>query len=381
MDCIITDMRLLIICIISSNLFAQPVDDHEFHIRRVGHDHRTHLSFEPLVTWTYQHATKVIDGAPHAKAVGYYDIAGAWTAWNNDEGLGQVVYQIQGNFAGGTPFEPFMASSVGNPMAMNNILTSESLALTDVYWQQTFSDHDVRFRIGKLHVATFFDKNAIANDPVSHFMAGNFTQSITTPMPDHGFGANIAWDVNEVSVLRFGTANSEPRGIHASGFGGTSWEHLFNSAELDVTAKPIIREKEREGHYRFMLWNNGISDPNSGGNIDGWGGLFNFDQVISDAVTVFGRVGWGDADVTLSEFSLSCGFQINKPFGCKNSSTGFAYQYAELSSGGDQTIGEWFYRTKWQDDSSLYIGPVIQYYEDESLNGSVIWGFRTSYSF
>ncbi len=374
-------MRLLVICIISSNLFAQPVDDHAFHIRRVGHDHRTHLTFEPLVTWTYQHATRVLDGAPHARAVGYVDIAGEWTAWNNDDGLGQVIYQIQGNFAGGTPFEPPLASSVGNPMAMNNILTSESLALTDVYWQQSFGDHDFRLRVGKLHVATYFDKNAIANDAVSNFMMENFTQSITVPMPGHGFGVNLEWDANENTVIRLGTANSEPRGVLTSGFGGTSWEHLFTSAELDLTAKPIIQDDEREGHYRFMLWNNGISNPNGGGNIDGWGGLFNMDQEISDVVTVFGRIGWGDSAVTISDFSLSCVFEIEEPFGIKNSNTGFAYQYAELSTGGDQTVGEWFFRTKWQVDSSLYLGPVIQYYEDDSISDSVIWGFRASYSF
>ncbi|MBC8421715.1 hypothetical protein H8D99_01120 [bacterium] len=212
-------------------------------------------------------------------------------------------------------------------------------------------------------------------------MAQNFNQSITAPMPGHGFGVNLEWDVAEHAMFRIGTANSEPNNLHTSGFGGTSWEHLFTSAELDLTAKLTINEQERVGHYRFMLWNNGIEDPNGGRNIDGWGGLFNMDQEISDALTMFGRIGWGDSDVSPSDFSVSFGFQIDEPFGFNNASTGFAYQYADLSTGGNQTVGEWFYRTKWQEDSSLYIGPVIQYYEDGALNGSVILGFRSSYSF
>jgi len=372
---------LPILFCISFSLNADPVDDHEFHIRRVGHEDRTHLSFEPLITWTYQHATKVLDGMPHAKAVGYFDIGGAWTAWNNDDGLGQVVYQIQGNFAGGTSVEPFMESIVGNPLSMNDILTSETVALTDVYWQQSFGDKGTRVRVGKLFVSTFFDQNKIANDPVNGFMAQNFCQSITVPVPDHGFGANIEWDISDKSILRIGTANSEPKGVHTSGINGTSWGHLFSSAELEITAKPSIRELERTGHYRFMLWNNGIENPTGPGNIDGWGGLFNFDQMIANDVTVFGRVGWGDSSVSFSDFSISCGFQIDDPFGFKHSSTGFAYQYAVLSRGGNQIVSEWYYRAKWQEDSSLYIGPVIQYYEDETINGSLIWGFRTSYSF
>ncbi len=374
-------MSLLAVCIISSTVLAQPVDDHEFHIRRVGNEERVHLTFEPLVTWTYQHASKVLDGMPHAKAVGYFDIAGAWTAWNNDDGLGQVIYQIQGNFAGGTSSSPALADSLGNPMAMNNILTSESLALTDVYWQQSFGNHSARLRVGKLHVSTFFDQNTIAKDQISGFMAQNFNQSITTPMPGHGFGVNLEWDIAEHAMFRIGTANSEPKGLHTSGFGGTSWEHLFTSAEIDLTAKPTIGEQERVGHYRFMFWNNGISNPNGGGSIDGWGGLFNMDQEISDSLTMFGRVGWADENVAPSDFSISFGFQIDEPFGFKNASTGIAYQFAELSTGEDQTVCEWFYRMQWQEDSSLHIGPVIQYYEDDNLTGSVILGFRSSYSF
>ncbi|MFT4592756.1 MAG: hypothetical protein ACI9JK_000455 [Phycisphaerales bacterium] len=42
---------------------------------------------------------------------------------------------------------------------------------------------------------------------------------------------------------------------------------------------------------------------------------------------------------------------------------------------------EWYSRARWQEDSSLHIGPVIPYYQDDALNGTIIWGFRTSYSF
>ncbi len=360
---------------------AQEVPDHAFHIRRLGHNHRAHLTFEPLVTWTYQHATKVLDGMPHTRAVGYYDVAGALTLWNTDDGLGQVAYQMQGNVAGGTSSTPPMAGSVGNPMAMNNILTSESFSLSDVYWQQSFGNHGARLRVGKLHVATYFDTNQIAHDPVSGFMAGNFNQSITNPMPGHGFGVNLEFDVSEGALLRFGTANAEPGNVNSSGFEGLSLEHLYTSAELVLSRTPVVGGEEREGHYRFLVWNNGKSNPAGSGNIAGWGGVLNLDQEISDNVTIFGRLGWGESSVTVSDFGYSFGFQINEPFGFKNSSTGFAYQYADLTTGGTQKVGEWFYRTKWQEDSSLYIGPVIQYYEDDSLNGSVIFGFRTSYSF
>jgi hypothetical protein len=48
----------------------------------------------------------VLDGMPHSKAVGYYDVTGGLTLWNNNDGLGQVMCQAQGNFAGGTSSTP-----------------------------------------------------------------------------------------------------------------------------------------------------------------------------------------------------------------------------------------------------------------------------------
>ena len=161
---------------------------------------------------------------------------------------------------------------------------------------------------------------------------------------------NFEWDVAEHAVLRLGATNSEPKGVHTSGLNGTSWEHLYSSSELDHTLKPKIQEQGRLGHYRFILWNNGTTNPNASGNIDGWGALFNFDQEITDVLTLFGRIGWGDGDVAPSDFSVSCGMQIDNLFGIKNSSMGLAYQYADFSSGGNQTVGEWYYRTKWQED-------------------------------
>jgi hypothetical protein len=129
---------LLVPFVFCSTLLAQQVPHHAFHQHRVAHDdraeHRSHpaenITFEPMMAWTYQHASKVLPGSPSTRAVLYYNIGGAWTLWNETEGLGQIVYGIQGNVAGGTSVFPSLANSVGNPMAMNNILTSEKLELS-----------------------------------------------------------------------------------------------------------------------------------------------------------------------------------------------------------------------------------------------------------
>lgn len=379
---------LFILFLLSAPSFSQSLPNHEFHKHRIGHedraehrtDERAAFTFEPMMTWTYQHASKVLAGSPHAKAILYYDIGGSWTAWNDSEGLGQMVYGIQGNVAGGTPVAPSLSTSLGNPMAMNNILTSEKLELASFYWQQSFSNHKTRLRVGKFLDASFFDQNTIAADSVSGFMAENFNQSITNPMPGYGFGINVEWDVTQSGVLRFGIANSEPKGVLTSGFGGMSWGHLYSIAELDMTSSWEVNGDELEGHYRYMLWNNGINNDTGSGDVNGWGGLFNCDQKISDLTTVFARIGFGEKDVTPSNFSVSAGIEISKPFGFSKTTTGLAYQYAKLSTAGNQqNFVEWYARTKLE--NGMYIGPVVQYFEDDNINGSLILGFRTSFSF
>ncbi|MDP7008925.1 MAG: carbohydrate porin [Phycisphaerales bacterium] len=378
----------ILFLIISAPSFSQSLPHYEFHKHRIGHkdraeqrtDERATFTFEPMMAWTYQHASKVLPGSPHAKAILYYDVGGTWTVWNDSEGLGQFVYGIQGNVAGGTPSSPSLSSSLGNPMAMNNILTSEKLELASLYWQQSFSNHKTRLRVGKFLDASFFDQNTIASDSVSGFLAQNFNQSITNPMPDYGFGINVAWDVTEKSVLRFGIANSEPKGVRTTGFGGMSWGHLFSIAEYDITSNQKIGGVDRVGHYRFMVWHNGAENSAGTGDTNGWGLLFNCDQQISDAMTIFARIGGGEEDVTPSNFSVSTGFQVNDPFGFTNMTTGLAYQYAELSNGNNhQNLVEWFARIKME--NGLNVGPVLQYFEDDAIDGSFVLGFRTSLSF
>ncbi|MBC8310658.1 MAG: carbohydrate porin [Planctomycetes bacterium] len=374
-------------CLLCSTLFSQTVPNHEYHMHDTGHHDRHDLlkdgslkfTFEPLLTWTYQHADKVLPGMPHSKAVLYYDVGGAFTFWNDDDGLGQLFYEMQGNIAGGTSPNPSLSSSLGSPYAMNDILTSVDYEFSALYWQQSLGNHGVRLRVGKLGVSSFFDTNAIANDSVADFMAEGFNKSITNPMPGNGFGANIEFDLDENKIFRFGMSNSEPI-TRTSGIRGMSSDHLFTIAELAITATPSIQEQEREGHYRFLVWNNGVTNSSGTGNVEGWGFLVNLDQKVYDNTTLFGRLGWGDSEVTPSDFSFSAGIEFDEPFNVENSKMGFAYQYAELSSGGEQNIAEWFYRTKLS-DTNVYVGPVVQYYDDDNLDGSMIYGIRTSLSF
>jgi len=377
------------------------------------------LTWEPMAAWTYQHATKVKDGAPHAKSLLWQAISSTWTLWQDHGNYGQISCLLQNNVGVGTPLEPYMGPGVGNPTIVNNILVGPG-ASVQLYWQQSFFDGSLRWRIGKISDASFFDRNAVAYDPITGFMSLDFNQSLTNPFPSRGFGTVLSTDLSENMTVRAGTLNSASHG-DTSGFDGLSWAHLFTICELDIRVFPEINGKQREGHLRFMGWYNAIANPLGDGNTGGPGVTFNMDQAITDVATVFCRVGWGSQDVTVSNFAVSCGIAVTHPFGLKDSQTGIALEYAHITPygraaagfyqgsmekavpmgifglgnlwalgststlqpmpGGEQMMLEWYWRVRATE--SINTGPVIQVVRDPGvgIDTSVIWGWRTTISF
>jgi hypothetical protein len=351
---------------------------------------RASLTFEPMAAWTYQHASKVVDGAPHAKSLLWEAFSTSWTLWHKDGDYGQVIFVLQNNVGVGTPLLPFMGPGVGDPTVVNNILVGPDLT-TDLYWQQSLLQNAIRFRVGKISDSTFFDRNAVAYDPIEGFMSLDFNQSLTNPFPSRGFGAVLSGDLTDNFTLRGGTLNSASAGA-TSGFDGLAISHLFSILEGDLRIFPEIGGTQREGHIRLMAWYNAIPNPTGVGNTGGAGVTLNMDQGIADHATAFMRVGWGQNDVTVSNFAVSAGFAVSEPFGLKSCQTGIALEYAKITQLGRQIAGllvppgehymlEWFWRVQMTKSTSS--GPVIQVVRDAvaGIDTSVIWGWRTTISF
>ncbi len=377
---------------------AQPVADLVDELRKKISNPLS-LSWEPMAVWTYQHATKVRPGAPHAKSLLWTAVASTWTLWQSHGDYGQVSCLLQNNVGVGTPLEPYMGPSVGNPAIVNNILVGPG-ASVQLYWQQSFLEDRVRLRIGKISDASFFDRNAVAYDPVNGFMALDFNQSLTNPFPSRGAGLALSADLSDNLTIRGGTLNSASAG-DTSGFDGLALSHLFTICELDMRIFPEVNGRMREGHVRLMGWYNAIENPLGEGNIGGPGVTFNMDQAVADHATVFARVGWGSQDVTVSNFAASCGFAVSSPFGLKSCQTGLALEYARITPYGRASAGffeppgppgtplprggPWMLEQDWRirATESTDTGPVVQVVRDQGvgIDTSIIWGWRTSINF
>lgn len=368
---------------------AKPIQD-AFELIRKNLAEQASLSFSPMAAWTFQNASEVVDGAPHARSTLWQAISMGLTLWDKDGDYGQVIFVLQNNIGFGTPLEPFMAAGVGDPSAVNNILVGPDLT-TNLYWQQSFNEDAVRLRVGKISDSAFFDRNAVAYDPIDGFMALDFNQSLTNPFPSRGFGGVLSADIGDEFTVRGGTMNSASTGT-TKGFDGLGWAHLLTMVEGDLRVYPKISGKIREGHIRLMAWYNAIPNPTGTGNIGGMGLTLNMDQDIADHATAFLRVGWGQNDVTVSNFAISTGLAITAPFTLKSSQTGIAVEYAKITQlgrqsaslaipAGDHYMLEWYWRVQMTDSTNT--GPVIQVVRDvdAGIDHSVIFGWRTSIMF
>ena len=59
---------------------AQPLSDAIAALRKEFTDPIS-MTWQPMAAWTYQHATKVVPGRPHAKSLLWQAISSTWTLW------------------------------------------------------------------------------------------------------------------------------------------------------------------------------------------------------------------------------------------------------------------------------------------------------------
>lgn len=361
------------------------------------------MTFDPAMAWTYQHATNVRDGYQNARSSLWFGIDGSVILYDDADVSSRIVYNMQSAVGAFTPVRPYIGNAVGSPMLANNILVSSNFNLYMLYWKQELFDKKVRVMVGKFEDQVFFDANAIAYNPLSQFMYEGFNESITNPFPGYGFGAVVQWELSDAWDFRVGTINSESTG-KSTGFEYLSADHLFSIFQATYKSEFTWGDRIHEGHYRAMVWYNSIGKTSSGKNpwdASGWGLTFNMDQEIWRGLGAFCRVGWGENDVTTSNFAVSAGFSIENFLGRQGDAIGFGASwskitelgrfqagYAAVPGGpgefvptGNQTFMELYWRVNVTD--TVQISPVLQYITDNAsgVGKSWIWGIRSVWSF
>ena len=201
--------------------------------------------------------------------------------------------------------------------------------VTELWYEQNLFNEALTITLGFLDPTVYFDNNTAANDETTQFLGSMFRNSPTIEFPDNSIGLRIGVAPLDWFSMSYGV-------INANG----AWKNIFQS--LFHIGQIIFMPKinDLEGHYRFLVWRNGLShtwwsDGETGKASYGFG--VSFDQKVAEPVTLFARYGW----------------QAPNPYNVFITDTdGSNYSLSQSWSAGASLSGSWWHR----DDDVLAIG-------------------------
>ncbi|MBM43567.1 MAG: hypothetical protein CMJ36_00930 [Phycisphaerae bacterium] len=344
------------------------------------------LSFVPQMVYVYQHAEH--SNGQHGFSHIFTNINGAMPFWaTEDDPTGHLLYNVQGNSGVGASSYPFINEFVGSPYFIDNVLTRSRLSLKKLWWQQDLIDGVLKINVGKLYYANFFDMNAGAEDPTRQYLAAQLSNNTAVPFSSYGFGAVGQWNIDEESLLRFGSMNALASGV-STGFEDLDEGRFFNMAQYNWMPKLQINGEKRQGHYRGFVWysNNDIDYEKKG-----WGVGLSFDQDIGGGLTPFLRWGIAQEGAAPADMCWSSGITVNGVFGRAHDGVGIGFCFSRIEGGGLddgrlgdgwETIVEAFWRI--QVTRTLQVSPDIQWFRSGEVDGvgdTWIWGLRCTWNF
>jgi hypothetical protein len=338
---------------------------------------KVNLSFDPQAVYYVQHATEVKPGENQTKSIFWVGGKGTFPIQHVDGTLDQVVFVIQSTTAIGELQMPPLSERMGSPEGLDNIQTGDGFNFTDVYWQHEWANNTARLFLGKMNPAPFFDRNAIAGDPNSQYIAVPFCMSPVVPYPGHTATAILGVDLNESWTVR--AAASNLLGSTAStGFQDLDEGRFLWQGQVEWHT---LKDDPLAASYRLHGW---YADAAGGGG----GGIgINLDKKVCDQVTIFSRAGIGSDRTAISTQSVTGGFQIDNFLGRKRDALGVAVGWSDIPDrfGPDLDGNEFLAEVYWRINvtETLQISPDIMYFHkpDQGIDGSIIWNLRFTWNF
>ncbi|MBI4715799.1 MAG: carbohydrate porin [Nitrospirae bacterium] len=245
------------------------------------------------------------------------------------DGSGVFLVHLDVQQGGGVAHAPALFTAPnGNTTGPNNDIESfgnDQAHLDEAWYETTFADARWTLTLGQLDPTAYFDTNNYANNERFQFIANQFGNNPTIEFGGtgnfYGAGFRLTYSPAELVDVTLGALDGD--GDYAEMF-----DRPFVIAELDL--KPKLAGKE--GNYRFYAWQNSLthygdfltmvggtagseSDPPApskpvvGDQNTGFG--ISLDQVLTDNLGVWARLGIQDGDVAQFDRHVSAGLQIS----------------------------------------------------------------------
>jgi hypothetical protein len=209
---------------------------------------------------------------------------------------------------------------------------------------------------GRLDLANYFDRNAMANDETFQFISDGLVNNPMLGLSSNGAGVVGVFDPKNGFALKGGFQQSNTDATNLS-------DSIFSMVEADYVARPPGLS---EGNYR--LW---FRNDNSTGTSRRAVGI-SVDQKLTSQFGLFGRYGSADADVDRDNF-WSVGFQVQNG-GVFNPLDfwGVGYAQTTLAAGDRERLMEGYYN--FQISEKLRLSLHVQHFF-ETPGGTPSYGF------
>lgn len=326
-------------------------------------------------------------------------------------GSGRFLFHLDAQQGTGlTNIPPLFVAPNGNPTGPNNDIESfvnDTPHLDEAWYETTFTDGRLTLTLGQLDPTVYFDTNNYANNERYQFIANAFGNN---PVIEFGGTGNFYGSGFRLTYFPSEFADITVGAIEGDGDYKEMFDRPFVIAEVDL--KPKLGGKD--GNYRIYAWQNSLPHykKDGDGNIafvtavgnpsvnpptdqigdknTGFG--MSLDQVLTDALGIWGRLGTQDGDVSQFDRHVSAGLQLsggdfNRPedilgVGVALNMISDAYKKAAgLDS--NELYAEAYYNIAVRE--GFHVTPDIQYIAnpggDDSRDAFFVYGVRAGVMF
>lgn len=223
---------------------------------------------------------------------------------------GKAFLHLEGGDGAGLDGDEITTFSGVNRDAMDS---NNHVEISEIWYEHYLFDKRLSLMGGKLDPTIMLDTSEIANCECTRFLSNTFRNSTAVEFPDdntYGFRTKVLpldWFEIEGGIFD----------------DNADWEDVFKDifSYVQLNFKPDIFGCG--GNYRAYFWHDDSnhakwSDPGTVTQRN-FGFGTSCDQKVLDYLTLFGRFGWEDPDVSIVEWAWSAGFQLDgMPWGRKN---------------------------------------------------------------
>jgi len=260
-----------------------------------------------------------------------YDLASADISFAARVGQYTTFYADLVGLTGPTPDQEVNGLTLLNSYTAR-LATQNAINLREAWIRTELFRQTLAISAGRLDLANYFDRNAVANDETSQFLSDALVNNPTLGLFSNGAGVSVVYDPKRTFNVRVGFQQNDQTALNLS-------KSIITLLEGGYFVRPPGLQG---GNYRIWL----RTDNSLGAKKDAVG--LSFDQKLTDHASVFGRVGFGYVVHPVANGNMwfySGGAQMQKRFVLFPGDTwGAGYALTYFTSGAAREhLGELYY--------------------------------------